>query len=100
MSNLEMFTSPFAVVLYTKYRKQLTYFIIFCCKYIILIPKTVVVAGIPKLRRVLLAYSLHNPEVEYCQVPYTNLIILYSEPVHVIELVKEKKGFSVGGPAF
>ena len=65
----------------------------------ILIPKTAVVAGIPKLRRVLLAYSLHNPEVEYCQV-YTNLIILYSEPFHVIELVKEKKGFSVGGPAF
>ena len=24
--------------------------------------------GVPKLRRVLLAYSLHNPELEYCQV--------------------------------
>ena len=24
--------------------------------------------GIPKLRRVLLAYSIHSPEVEYCQV--------------------------------
>jgi hypothetical protein len=62
----------------------------------ILIPKTAVVAGIPKLRRVLLAYSLHNPEVEYCQVPYTNLIILYSEPLHVIELVKEKKRVECG----
>ena len=29
--------------------------------------------GIPKLRRVLLAFSLHNPEVEYCQVGITKL---------------------------
>ena len=31
--------------------------------------------GIPKLRRVLLAYSVHNPEVEYCQVRH---MIIYS----------------------
>ena len=38
----------------------------------VLIPD--IISGIPKLRRVLLAYSIHNPETEYCQV---GLIVLF-----------------------
>ena len=31
--------------------------------------------GIPKLRRVLLAYSIHSPEVEYCQVKKLMMVL-------------------------
>lgn len=33
--------------------------------------------GVAKLRRVLLAYSVHSPEVEYCQVSMKRRVILH-----------------------
>ena len=60
-------------------------------------------SGIPKLRRVLLAYSLHNPEIEYCQgfnrIAAIALLFLNEEDafwclVYIVEVVMPKNYYS------
>jgi len=60
-------------------------------------------SGIPKLRRVLLAYSLHNPEIEYCQgfnrIAAIALLFLNEEDafwclVYIVEVVMPQSYYS------
>jgi len=60
-------------------------------------------SGIPKLRRVLLAYSLHNPEIEYCQgfnrIAAIALLFLNEEDafwclVYIVEVVMPHSYYS------
>ena len=65
--------------------------------------KIIIIAGIPKLRRVLLAYSLHNPEIEYCQgfnrIAAIALLFLNEEDafwclVYIVEVVMPHSYYS------
>ena len=59
--------------------------------------------GIPKLRRVLLAYSIHNPETEYCQgfnrIAAIALLFMNEEDafwalVYIVEVVMPQNYYS------